>query len=68
MQVESNPCIDCFWYIFKSDKMDPKPFSEEPACIAFPKGIPEEIFDGQDPHTSRHKAQENDIVFKKLVY
>ena len=68
MQSEKNPCTTCFWWKFKDEEtMEPNYLQEPPACVAFPDGIPEEIFDGQDPHTKVHPDQDNEIVYKKFV-
>lgn len=33
-------------------------------CAAFPKGIPDEIASGDNPHTEPLKGQKNKIVFE----
>lgn len=40
-------------------------FGEIPACKAFPKGIPDEIYFGSNKHNKIHPEQDNDIVFEK---
>lgn len=34
-------------------------------CQAFPKGIPDEITSGDNPHTEPLSEQDNDIVFEE---
>jgi hypothetical protein len=35
-------------------------------CLAFPKGIPENISSGNKPHKEKIKGQEGDYVHKKI--
>ena len=57
-----SPCATC---IRLTAHMNPA----KETCQAFPKGIPTEILDGIDKdrnpvtHTSRHKDQDNDLLF-----
>lgn len=37
-------------------------------CKAFPKGIPEEIWLGEDKHLEKYPGQENDFLFSKISY
>jgi hypothetical protein len=46
-------CLVCINYQFKFK------------CLAFPKGIPEEILINKFDHTKKHPDQKNNIVFEK---
>jgi len=35
-------------------------------CLAFPKGIPEDILQGDFDHSEKHPKQDNDIVFEEV--
>ena len=37
----------------------------DPVCLAFPDGIPEEIFFDAEDHISPWPGQENNLVFKE---
>jgi len=43
-----------------------KDLGKKRKCKAFPKGIPMDIWMGENEHTEKHPAQKNDIVFKIL--
>ena len=36
-------------------------------CRAFKHYIPDEILNGEDRHTKKHKNQQNDIVFEEIT-
>ena len=55
MIYEQPICIDCKNY--NLDKGN---------CKAFPKGIPDEIYLGDNKHTKPLKEQMNDIVFEPI--
>lgn len=40
-------------------------YKDENTCKAFPKGIPEEIFNGKKEHTEPIKGQTGDFVFER---
>ena len=41
--------------------------SERPVCPAFPKGIPDEIAYGDDPHTEPIQGQLGDYVYQEAM-
>ena len=54
MQKEDHNCFSCKHFrTFRG------------GCNAFPKGIPMEVSDEGNPHTSPLPGQENDIVYEK---
>lgn len=55
-------CEDCFYYdIEASDKAD------RPVCIAFPKGIPDKIWEDGHKHRRPLGDQDNDITWTDPV-
>lgn len=46
------------------EQPDGTELSEQPVCLAFPKGIPEEIAFGDNKHSEPLPNQGNDIVFQ----
>lgn len=55
-------CMDCLHYDdLGTDKAD------KPVCKAFPKGIPEKIWEDGNKHRRPLGDQENDIVFTDPV-
>jgi hypothetical protein len=34
-------------------------------CVAFPKGVPDEILEGENDHSKPLPEQDNDIVFEE---
>jgi hypothetical protein len=51
----NNKCFECSNYIC------------DLACQAFPKGIPDEIMQGENDHTTPLPDQGNDIVFEPIA-
>lgn len=54
MQTDNHNCFSCKHFR-----------SFRGGCDAFPDGIPMEISDEGDPHTTRMEGQGNDIVYEK---
>lgn len=50
--MESSYCLKCIHYFTVG------------MCEAFPDGIPEEIFTGEQEHTTPTPEQDNEIVFE----
>lgn len=44
-----------------------KNYIDDMKCVAFPDGIPDEIVDGENAHTSPLPTQENDIVYEPVT-
>lgn len=40
-------------------------FGRDRKCEAFPKGIPLDIWNGDNPHTEKHPDQKNELFFLK---
>lgn len=57
--VYSRTCLDC---IHLRDRR-----GDERKCDAFPNGIPLDIWNGDNPHNTKHPDQKNDIVFEKRI-
>ena len=54
---EKCPCLNCSFC--KSNGFDL-------FCIAFPDGVPDEIIEGENDHSTPLPDQENDIVFEPV--
>ena len=52
--MQNNRCFNCKWYTGKLK------------CLAFPKGIPNEILTGNENHKKPLKNQDNNIVFEEI--
>jgi|APSaa5957512535_1039671.scaffolds.fasta_scaffold30329_4 hypothetical protein len=64
--VESN-CLkrDCTYYSGAKEFIEGDPTSANHFCMAFPKGIPEEISYGENLHLKPLKNQGNDIEYEE---